>query len=270
MLRRLFLIPIRFLIALRYYINPMKRVVVWLVNSRELSNFTYALEEMNKRYLAAFVAEIAGERVEKILYYFDEIEMATEMRSYIERIVTGSEFEKVADKKIEYGRRIAWYALVRSKKPKVVVETGVEKGLGSCVIVSALMKNLGEGYPGCLLATDIDPKAGLLVKPRPYSDFVKVLYGDSIESLKQLRDEIDIFIHDSDHRREYEWGEYTVVGKLLSKNSFIISDNAHCSDALWAFAKETGRSFLSFQERPSHHWYPGVVLGVAFSRVWPS
>jgi predicted O-methyltransferase YrrM len=54
------------------------------------------------------------------------------------------------------GRRVAWYALIRIYKPKVIVETGTDKGIGSLVIQKALEKN---GY-GTLYTLDIDRYSG--------------------------------------------------------------------------------------------------------------
>ena len=47
-------------------------------------------------------------------------------------------------------------------KPKIVVETGVDKGLGACVLTAALMKNSEEGYTRLLLWNRHKPKGGLL------------------------------------------------------------------------------------------------------------
>ena len=52
------------------------------------------------------------------------------------------------------------------------------------------------------IGTDINPNAGYLFD-EIYSENGKILYGDSIESLK-LNAEIDLFINDSDHSAEYE------------------------------------------------------------------
>ena len=39
-----------------------------------------------------------------------------------------------------YGRRLGWYALVRALKPRTVVETGADKGLGSCVLAALRLR----------------------------------------------------------------------------------------------------------------------------------
>jgi predicted O-methyltransferase YrrM len=152
---------------------------------------------------------------------------------------------------------------VRATKPKKVVETGVEKGLGSCVIAAALKKNAEEGSQGIAYGTDINPAAGYLVGG-VYAPYSKIFYGDSIESLKTLEGPIDLFINDSDHSAEYEAREYDTIEPKLSSGALVLGDNAHVTDKLLLFAEKTRRSFLYFQERPSGHWYPGAGIGIAF------
>src|SRR5207248_9880418 len=54
-----------------------------------------------------------------------------------------------------YGRRLGWYALTRATKPRVLVETGVDRGLGTAVLAAAMLRNAQEGAPGLVYATDI-------------------------------------------------------------------------------------------------------------------
>ncbi len=56
----------------------------------------------------------------------------------------------------------------------------------------------------------MDVNAGWLFR-EPYSTFGKILYGDSIESLKNFKEPIDLFINDSDHDPEYEYREYESI-----------------------------------------------------------
>ena len=162
-----------------------------------------------------------------------------------------------------YGRRILWYVLVRTLKPSVIIESGVHKGLGTCVLSAAIMKNRAEGFKGDLYAVDIDPEAGELVQ-LPYKDVVKMTIQDSLDYLKTFDKSIDLFIHDSDHSVQHEFEEYQIIADKLSDESVIISDNAHSTDVLPDFAVKTGRCFAYFQESPIHHFYPGAGTGIAY------
>jgi len=114
-----------------------------------------------------------------------------------------------------YGRRLGWYALVRALKPHTVVETGVDKGLGSCVLVDALLRKRAEGHPGRYVGTDINPQAGWLFQG-PYREVGEIRYGDSLDSsLQQLEGPVDLFINDFDHSAEYEQWEYDCIASKV-------------------------------------------------------
>lgn len=158
---------------------------------------------------------------------------------------------------------MGWYALVRALKPTLVIETGIDKGLGGVLICAALLRNAAEGRPGIYVGTDIRPDAGFLVSG-PYKAVGHILYGDSLTSLMALHQPIDMFINDSDHDPAYEAREYRAVAAKLHQHSVILSDNAHSADALEHFAEETGRRFVFFREQPANHWYSGGGIGIAF------
>lgn len=256
----------RFLSGGRHVVQPMATFAGWLVTSREYTNYTYDLEDRNKRHLAAFVAEVVDRSYSEMLEHIREIEEDTELRTSIASGVAGAPRGRESDFDMPFGRRLGWYAIVRAVKPKIVVETGVEKGLGACVLAAALRKNSEEGYEGRYFGTDINPEAGYLLRG-DYAKYGEILYGDSIESLSGLDENIDVFINDSDHSAEYEAREYDVVRDKLTEHAFILGDNAHSSDALLNFALDTDRRFLFFREEPSGHWYPGAGIGAAFRKA---
>lgn len=262
---RCLVMPLRLRTALSYYWRPLTRVGHWLFASREYTNFTYHLTELNRRYLAHFLGVVCGQAPEKMERYLREVLNDAQLRTHIARLTRESARSHLADDEPRYARRIGWYAIVRATRPTVVVETGVDKGLGSCLLAAALMRNSEEGDPGYLYGTDINPKAGYLLQA-PYDRFGKVLYGDSIESLKKLDATIDLFINDSDHSTEYEMREFETVTSKLSPQAIVIGDNSHFSDKLIDFAVQTGRDFLFFKEQPEDHWYLGAGIGVAYPR----
>jgi predicted O-methyltransferase YrrM len=166
---------------------------------------------------------------------------------------------------VAYGRRLGWYAVVRAIKPKVVMETGVDQGLGSCILAEALRKNDAGGKKGRYFGTDILPEAGQLFTGE-YKNYGEILYGDSLETLKNFKRKIDVFINDSDHNPKYEAKEYQIISKLLKKSSIVMGDNSHGSPELCKFAERTNRKFTFFKERPEDHWYYGAGIGFAYDR----
>ena len=259
----LLLLPYRIKLVVGYHRKLIPQVFNWLARSKEITNFTYELTEINESYLLAMICTVTGTGMKEVGRYLKEIKNDKKIKNHVVKVTKNSNFKDVSDETPAFGRRIGWYIFMRVLKPKIVVETGVGKGLGSCLITSALIRNKSEGFPGYYYGTDINPEAGFLFC-EPYSNYGKILYGDSVESLRRLDERIDLFINDSVHTYEYEKREYKTIEGKLKKKSIIIADNAHNNLALLEFAEKTKRRFLFFKEQPKNHWYPGGGMGVAF------
>jgi len=264
-LGRVLLVPIRFKWAMSATLPRVGKAASWTFKSREHYNYSYELEPLNVDYLASFLSVIAGQDFASMRDYIREIENDRELRDHVVSLNSRSAERFVADREARFGRRMGWYALVRATKPKIVVETGVDKGLGSVVLASALMRNAREGHPGQLLGLDINPSAGYLLTA-PYSKFGRIVYGDSLASIAAMKDPIDLFIHDSDHSAEHEWNEFQAIKAKLAPGALVLSDNSDITSKLLEFARETGRQFLYFAEKPKDHWWMGDGIGVAFEK----
>lgn len=247
----------------RYVLPPVRNLIKWVFTSREVYNYTYHLAPMNRSYLASFLSAATHAAPEVFEAYFRELEEDRPLQEHLLEMIRGSKENFQADREIRYGRRIGWYALARHLKPRVILETGVDKGLGACVLASALIRNQREGYSGRYIGTDINPRAGYFLSA-PYNSVAEVLYGDSIDSIKTLKEPVGLYINDSDHSAAYEAREYESVGPLLSDSAFMIGDNAHVTDELRKFCLATGRTFNYFQDQPHQHWYPGAGIGLGF------
>ena len=258
-------IPRRMYYLWRWNIGNVGLALKWVFLSPEDTNFTYQIQPISRDYLASVVAAATGATLEQVLALFDEAERDDDLRRSIHAATKASNYRYISRPDPEFGRRLAWYAIVRLTKPRVVVETGVDKGLGGVLLCAGLRKNTAEGHPGRYFGTDLNPEAGWLIQP-PYSDVGTMLYGDSLESLNVLDEEIDMFINDSDHSVDYEAAEYRAVSAKLSDSAVIVSDNAHASGALLQFAAASGWRFLFAPEYSKGHWYPGAAVGLAFRR----
>ena len=253
----------RLYIATNIYNYKYLQILKWGFRSKEDTNFTYQLTEANKGYLASLLAVVLKTDYQVIAGYMEELLTDQALHQHILSETQKSPLARFADPEVRFGRRLGWYVFVRVAKPKLVVETGVDKGLGSVMLCSALLKNQAEGFPGRYIGTDINPQAGYLLSG-PYSQVGEIRYGDSIESLKKLEGPINLFINDSDHSIEYEYQEYETIKTKLSDRGIILGDNSDVSDSLFRFSRETGRQFLYFQEMPADHWYPGAGIGISF------
>ena len=256
-----FVAAFRARIAGRHVAKEARRAFSWWRHSREVTNFTYDLTPRNLLHLAAFLAQASGAEVARVQALMRELDLDEALRAHIRRATLASPDLHHADASPRYGRRIGWYVLARLLRPRFVVETGVDKGLGACVLAAALLRNAAEGAPGRYLGIDRNPQAGWLFAG-PWSSVGRVVHGDSLEELARLEC-IDFLLHDSDHAPDYEAREYEVALPRLSDGGIVLSDNAHASDALWGFASRTKRRYLYFAEEPRAHWYRGGGIGLA-------
>ena len=252
-------------IASRYFNNKYVQIIKWIFNSNEDTNYTYDLEEQNLDELYKLLEYIFDINYFKIKSYSEELLKNESLKSYLIHKIKSSNFKNFADTEIKYSRRIGWYIIARIIKPKTIIETGVDKGMGSVILTEALIKNEKEGFKGKYYGTDINSEAGYLFDGI-FRKKGKIIYGDSIESLKNINESIDLFINDSDHSAKYEADEYKTIISKLSKNSVILGDNSHSTDELLKFSIEHGRNFVLFRERPKNHWYPGAGIGISFMK----
>jgi Methyltransferase domain len=244
----------------RYEWKQLRRSCTWLAGSREYTNFTYELTTENVLEMAWFVAAVTGIEFDESFGYIKEVHDDEALLEHLRRAVANSPLRRIMDPDPRYGRRAAWYAIVRATRPRHVVESGVDKGLGSCVLAAALLRNADEGHHGRLSALDVTHDAGALIGGE-YASVIDLRFGDSVAILEASVSPVDLFLHDSDHRYEHESAEYRAVAGSLAEHAILMTD--HGGQALSDYAKSSGRRFLAFREDPAEHWLPGSVLGVA-------
>lgn len=266
MVTRMSRLPQRAESASRVIGRRLRQFLEWLTASKEDTNYTYDLTPLNLAHLAAMISVATGRPVADIQGYLAEPAADAALQAHYAQTLARlpAEMAAVADPVAKWGRRLGWYAVVRAVKPRLVVETGVDKGLGGLLLCAALKRNTVEGHHGRYVGTDINPNAGYLLNGA-YAAHGGLMVGDSIASLRTLTQPIDVFINDSDHSADYEYAEYQTVNPLLHSSSVIIGDNSHVTDKLTRFAGETGRRFLFFREEPAGHWYAGAGIGLAFT-----
>jgi len=246
--------------AAGYFQERIDLINSWLRTSREPANFTYDLGRSNKLNIASIIALVTGASYETTHRYITEIDQDAELKNIILARAASDAFMDLHDQTALFGRRIGWYAVARIIKPNIVVETGVDKGLGSMVLCAALRRNDAEGSPGRYYGADLMPGAGYLLSGA-YAQYGEILYGDSIETLSKFPHQIDLFINDSDHTPGYERREYETIAQRLTPKAIVISDNGPANIFDWS--QTVGRRFVHVDEKPLNHWYPGA--GISFS-----
>lgn len=255
---RVIVFPYRVRIALGDLISRIRLLGQWLLRSSEFTNYSYDLTERNRLHLAHFVAHTTNCLVEEAHGWIEEILDNDEFRACVRRQISRSRRGVEVDKQIDIARRAGWYATIRATRPEVLVETGTDKGLGSCVIGEAILKN-GVGH---LYTIDIEAESGFLIGQR-HESVVTRLIGDSIGLIGTLK-AIDWFMHDSDHSAEHEAAEFRAVWPRLTERALCLSDNAHVTDVLADWSRAHDRLFLFFQEQPAGHWYRGAGIGASW------
>jgi len=142
------------------------------------------------------------------------------------------------------------YILVKSKKPKILVETGVANGITTNSIMFALNENDNSGF---LHSFDILPETGnsnlieanwifhLLEKKKTNKHFSRI-----IENLPK----IDIWLHDSNHGYRWQKFEYLLAIRRLNRDGILISDDVDASSA-WGevIPKYFKESYIIFDSR---------------------
>jgi predicted O-methyltransferase YrrM len=258
---RLALMPVRLRIALSYYTPQLAKSLLWVGRSRELSNFSYRYTPRNLEFLAHTLSVVTDRPAAEVRAYLAEPSADVAMhRALADRRGMGAD-AALMDNDIRLGRQLAWYALVRLLRPRLVVETGVGHGLSGVLVCHALRRNAASGASGTYVGVDLDPGAGVLLGDR-YGDVARVITGDSRAVLGTLGDPIDIFISDSHVSPEVEYAECVAVAPTLAPGAIVATT---VSDRLPQFAEETGRRCVVFREEPEDHWYPGAWIGFAYA-----
>ena len=170
-------------------------------------------------------------------------------------------------RRLSIGHRTLWWAIVRLRQPRFVVETGIWYGLGALVLLRALERNEEEGCPpGQLLSLDPDPTAGWLV-PARYRDSWTRVQGLTEQALApSLRGrEIDLFVHDTPATYEGEHHEVEVALAHAAAGAVLVSNNGTNTAALADVCADHQLPFHHTDVLPSRHWY--VSNGVSFTIV---
>jgi hypothetical protein len=224
----------------------------YLLADPELNNFTYDIANRGalRQWLDSNVQVGTGR-------FVDELDQDLELRGELARLLRWRPDAKLQ----HFGRRLGWYALVRVRKPQLVVETGIHNGLGSVAILAALTRNAEEGNGGRLISIDPREGSGWLVSPR-LAERWDVIRSTSFDALpgRLAGQKPEMFIHDSDHSVECERWELQLAAQLGA--STLLSDNSHASSVLESIAHERRVHYALFREQPVH-WYPGGGIGLA-------
>jgi len=243
--------------AVRAADAPIHRHLRFVLADPEPANFTYELE--NEDQMASWVAAVARSDPSATQSVLQEAHSDRRLESRLREAT--SCHRSWSKRSPPFGKRLAWYALVRLLRPGLVVETGVDDGLGALALLRALERNRDEGHPGRLVSFDVNPAAGWIVGEHRLWELRIEPTRTGLPALLRDAPRVGLFIHDSLHTYENEHFELRTVAPRLTARGVLVSDNAHATTALADVCGEFGLEYLAFHEHPAQHFYRGGTIG---------
>lgn len=222
----------------------------------------------------------------KVLKLLNKIHSQLDLKNYLNYLEKDKEFLLSINKKISMNQifkkrefnsiyefsiyRNFIYSLIRNIKPAVVLETGVLHGLTSAWILKGLEDNkfgklisidlprrdwkkyfgntpLG---PGGDSEFELDSEKPGWVIPDKLTDKWDLYLGPSFEYLNNIlenNNNIELFIHDSDHSYDVMKFECEMVQKKFSNINLIIDDH-YCNNFYKEFGENYKRKFYEIDD----------------------
>jgi len=149
------------------------------------------------------------------------------------------------------------YALIRSQKPDVVVETGVSHGLSSATILKALDVN----HKGVLYSIDLPDmvednsflipkgkKTGWVI-PEHLLERFTLISGDAKEKLPLVMKDVklfDVFLHDSCHEKKHTAFELATAYRHMRQGGLVLCHDAFDTSAFNEFCKAKNLKYINY------------------------
>jgi len=138
------------------------------------------------------------------------------------------------------------YIIIRSIKPKIVIETGTNYGFST----SFILKGLNDNDCGILYSIDKpisrDFKVGQVIPDR-YKKRWRLFKGTTKEHLESLLNNVelvDIFLHDSEHSYENMMWEFETIWPKLKNGGLLLSDNIDWNSSFQDFSRKKKRNYI--------------------------
>jgi len=225
---------------LQIYSAPKKNYIqklLYIIFSSEIGTFSY--NAINKHEIAEKLSKFLNTEPQLILNLIRELESNRKLRySYfrtaLKRPLSNSLHFKT-------GRYITNYVCIRILRPDLVIEAGIEKGIGSLIYSYALKLN----KKGNLMQFDIDPNAGEFHNSN-------MIIGDCIQSLELLdtMHELLFYISDSVYGNEYSMNEIEHLNRVSKKT--IYSQNTNWADTVETHCKGRNRQYSIVKIKTDH------------------
>lgn len=236
---------------------PLRANLRFVLSDPEYTNFTFELG--NEDQLVGWVAAVSDSRKEVIDRLLAEARNDPVLAGRVQSATAGRWLW--TKRSPPFGKRLAWYALARVLKPKLIIETGVHDGLGSMLLLRALERNSEDQASGRLVSFDINPRAGWLAGRHPLWELRIQSSRAGLAAVLEQQGPVGIFIHDSLHTYEHERFEFELAASHLAPGGLLVTDNAHGTHALADVCQSRGLRYFEFHSVARDHFYPGEATG---------
>jgi hypothetical protein len=234
------------------------RNLAYVLWDPELESHTYDVDNLDE--LADFLAAELGADRDRVLAYLREPETDPVFNEEWRRRMR---FRFDVKHRAQLANRLIWWGIVRTLRPRLVVECGIFNGVGSLVLLRALERNRAEGSPGELVSIDSDPTMGWAVPPALQERWTTVegFTSDVLEPAIEGR-EVGMLIHDTPHTYENQALEFSAALRHPAERLVLIDSSGGQTPALEEICEREGGRYRYFRERPKDHFYPGNGSGI--------
>jgi predicted O-methyltransferase YrrM len=225
----------------------------------EIESHSFELE--NEAEVIAALAAALGHPVAELSGYAAETHVDPELNQLLRRHLR---WRLDTKRQPPLGNRLAWYVMVRARKPRLVVETGIYLGLGSLALLRAIERNAQEGEPGELISFDILRSSGTIVREPMRRHWRKIIGSTRDELLPALAGRnVDMLFQDTPHTEENQRFEFGAALAHAAPGLLLLDSSGGHAPTLRALCAEQGGAFHAIPMRSRRHIDPGGAITFA-------
>jgi hypothetical protein len=237
----------------------------WLFRSREYTSFTYNPSELTVYSQAAYVHAVSGCGIRAAEAFARELLEDEDFARYIARQHADSDRKWASNAQFRPGHRLINYMLVRALKPELVVEAGVDKGLGAAIICNALNRNVQDGKPGDFIGIEYNPIQSCQIFEKYHRRVGKILRGDSVEIVRTLDRSIDLFFHETTSEQQHVEAQLAALSGKMTRG--FVLQSPFWAKVFYDFGLNENKNVLVHQDDTLDHYKPmGVRVVAVFGR----
>lgn len=232
--------------------------VIWTFSGREFTNFSYDTPAANQAQLANALALLTGIDRSTMAGFVHEAVSDAELPRRYAAVRAGDQLEWMTERTHRFGKRLAYYALVRALRPRTVIEAGVDQGLGAMAIVRALEQNAAEGTPGLHFGIEFNRKKACPFQADGSSPYSRIVHARSEEFLERFEGRPNIFIHDTLSDADHVCAHLEILRRKMRPGDIFV--------AVWVlpeivnFCETHDLAYVVHRDESIKHPYPGSAL----------